>query len=74
MEKQRGKNITLVYEYNPPGEGIDLLKRILSLLMAEAKGTVIMGGDFNLVMNQKRDTQSKIKHKSEQAARLLRKA
>lgn len=42
--------------------------------MTEAKGTIIMGGDLNLVMNQKIDTQSRIKHKSEQAAILLRKA
>lgn len=33
-----------------------------------------MGGDFNLVMSQKVNTQSRIKHKSEQTAMLLRKA
>lgn len=33
-----------------------------------------MGGDFNLVMNQKVDTQSRVKHKSQQAASLMRKA
>ena len=66
--------ITLINIYNPPGEGATLIKRILHLLMTEAKGLTIMGGDFNLIMNQKIDTESRIKHKSEITAKLLREA
>ena len=68
-----GQYITLINVYNPPGQGADLMKKILTLLMTEGKGMIIMGGDLNLIMNQK-DTQSKIKHKAEQAAVLMRKA
>lgn len=50
------------------------MKRILHLLISEAKGVTIMGGDFNLVMNQKIDTISRTKHKSEPTAKLLRDA
>lgn len=69
-----GQPVTLFNVYNPPGEGVALMKRILHLLMSEAKGLTIMGGDFNLVMNQKIDTTSRIKHKSEPTAKLLREA
>ena len=66
--------LTLINVYNPPGKGDGLLKRVLQLLMLEAQGLIIMGGDFNLVMNPKIDTQSRTKHKSEKAADILRKA
>lgn len=66
--------ITLVNVYNPPGKGDGLMKAVLELLVLEVQGTVIMAGDFNLVMIQKMDTQSRTKHKSEKAADLLRKA
>lgn len=66
--------ITLVNVYNPPGEGEETLQKILQLIMMEAKGITVMGGDFNLIMNQKIDTQRKIKHKAVKAAALLKKA
>lgn len=48
--------VTLINAYNPPGKGDELLKKILQLLTLEAQGIIILGGDFNLVMNQKADT------------------
>lgn len=66
----KDQNMTLINVYNLSGKGADLLKTVPS----EAKGTLIMGGDFNLVMSQKVNTQSRIKHQSEQTAILLRKA
>lgn len=66
--------ITLVNVYNPPGTGEEMLQKILHLIMMEAKGITIMGGDLNLVMNKKMDTQSKSKHKAVKAAALLKKA
>lgn len=69
-----GQLVTLINVYDPPGEGVALMKRILCLLMSEAKGLTIMGGDLNLVMNQKIDITSRIKHKSEPSAKLLREA
>uniref|UniRef100_A0A8C1NZZ5 Endonuclease/exonuclease/phosphatase domain-containing protein n=1 Tax=Cyprinus carpio TaxID=7962 RepID=A0A8C1NZZ5_CYPCA len=67
-----GQLVTLINVYDPPGERVALMKRILCLLMSEAKGLTIMGGDLNLEMNQKIDTTSRIKHKSEPSAKLLR--
>lgn len=69
-----GQYITLMNVYNPPGEHKDCLNKIVELLITETKGIAIMGGDFNMVMNPKEDTRSKIKHKSNQTAKLMKKA
>lgn len=66
--------ITLVNVYNPPGTGDEMLQKVLHLVMMEVKGIMIMGGDFNLVLNRKIDTQSKSKHKAVKAAAVLKKA
>lgn len=64
------KPITLLNIYNLPGQDSDFMRKMLSMLVTEARGMIIMGGDFNMVMNAK-DTQSKEKHKSEKTAVLL---
>lgn len=66
--------VTFINVHNPQGESASLLKKILNLLASEAKGLIVMGGDFNLVMSQKNDTESRMKHKSQQTAKLLRDA
>lgn len=43
-EEIEEQHITLINVYNLPGKGTDLMKRILSLLMTDVKGTIIMRG------------------------------
>uniref|UniRef100_A0A8C6WZP1 exodeoxyribonuclease III n=1 Tax=Neogobius melanostomus TaxID=47308 RepID=A0A8C6WZP1_9GOBI len=61
--KVDGKAMSLLNIYNPPGQDSEFMRRMVSLLITEAKGLAIMGGDLNMAMSTK-DTQSKGKHKS----------
>uniref|UniRef100_A0A3Q3EG03 Endonuclease/exonuclease/phosphatase domain-containing protein n=1 Tax=Labrus bergylta TaxID=56723 RepID=A0A3Q3EG03_9LABR len=67
------KPVTLLNVYNPPGHDPEFMVNLLSILVLEAKGITIMGGDFIMVMKAN-DTQSKGKHKSEKTAAVIRKA
>uniref|UniRef100_A0A4W5NL85 Endonuclease/exonuclease/phosphatase domain-containing protein n=1 Tax=Hucho hucho TaxID=62062 RepID=A0A4W5NL85_9TELE len=66
--------ITLLNVYNPPEQAPEFISKMLNLLITEAKGTTVMGGDLNLIMNPTLDCQRNIKHKAEKAAASLRRA
>lgn len=50
-----GINITIMNLYAPNEENQALFREIVSLLAEHSKGIIIVGGDFNCVMNQKID-------------------
>lgn len=66
-----GETMSFLNIYNPPGQDPEFMRRMMTLLTTEAKGIIIMGGDFNVAMCA-RDTQSKGKHKAEKTAVLLK--
>lgn len=53
MGNVENKPVTLVNIYNPPGQDPDFMVKMLSMLVTEERGIIIMGGDFNMVMNAK---------------------
>ena len=50
--------ITLMNIYAPPDSGKDFYRNIFKLLIQEAQGLMICGGDFNLTLNKNLDTTS----------------
>uniref|UniRef100_A0A3B3XJ11 Reverse transcriptase domain-containing protein n=1 Tax=Poecilia mexicana TaxID=48701 RepID=A0A3B3XJ11_9TELE len=54
--KLEQEEVTLCNIYAPPGSSIDFFKEVFSLVAAEASGTCICAGDFNLLLNPKMDT------------------
>ncbi len=48
-------NIIILNLYGPNKEDPGFFKEIAALLAENAKGTIIVGGDFNCVVNQKMD-------------------
>ena len=66
--------ITLLNIHRPPEQGTDLISKIIDMIILEAKGTLVMGGDLNLVMNTELDCQHNVKHKAEKTSQILKRA
>lgn len=45
----------------------------MDLVIEHTKGILVLGGDFNLLMNRNMDSQSKTKHKAQGDASIMRK-
>uniref|UniRef100_A0A3B4U7Q8 exodeoxyribonuclease III n=1 Tax=Seriola dumerili TaxID=41447 RepID=A0A3B4U7Q8_SERDU len=45
--------ITLLNIYNRPDEGPSTIEKIIHLVTVQSKGVIVLGGDFNLLMNEK---------------------
>uniref|UniRef100_A0AAX7SZD6 exodeoxyribonuclease III n=1 Tax=Astatotilapia calliptera TaxID=8154 RepID=A0AAX7SZD6_ASTCA len=48
--------ITLINVYAPPGSEIKLFKKVFELIVGEAQGTLILGGDWNVRFNPSLDS------------------
>ena len=46
------------------------MAKMIALITSEAKGTTIMGGDLNLIMDPKLDCQYNVKHKAEKTSEI----
>ena len=64
--------VSLMNIYNPPEEGPDLIKKVVERIVLESQGVTIAAGDFNLIMDPSKDTQSARQHSSNQAAKIMR--
>uniref|UniRef100_A0A3B1K1Q0 Reverse transcriptase domain-containing protein n=1 Tax=Astyanax mexicanus TaxID=7994 RepID=A0A3B1K1Q0_ASTMX len=53
------KEITLFNIYAPPGSHTSFFKQVFNLITLETYGTLICGGDFNLLLNPALDTTNK---------------
>uniref|UniRef100_A0A3B4X1X6 Endonuclease/exonuclease/phosphatase domain-containing protein n=1 Tax=Seriola lalandi dorsalis TaxID=1841481 RepID=A0A3B4X1X6_SERLL len=51
--KTDGDDITLLNIYNRPEEGPSTIEKIINLVTVQSKGVIVLGGDFNLLMNEK---------------------
>lgn len=56
--KLENQIVTLLNVYTPPESRKTCFKKILDLINLESEGTLIMGGDFNVVLNNMFDTTS----------------
>lgn len=50
--------VSFMNVYNPPEEGPDLIKKVVEMIIYESQGVTIAAGDFNLIMDPSKDTQS----------------
>lgn len=57
--------VTLLNVYIPPGNSQNVLKVLFELIDSESQGTLVCGGDFNMVLNNKKDSTS---HKRNQTS------
>ena len=64
--------VSFMNVYNPPEEGPDLIKKVVEMIVLESQGVTIAAGDFNLIMDPSKDTQSVRLHSSNQAAKIMR--
>lgn len=64
--------VSFMNVYNPPEEGPDLIKKVVEMIIYESQGVTIAAGDFNLIMDPSKDTQSVRLHSSNQAAKIMR--
>lgn len=68
-----GEYLTLLNVYNPPEEGTNVIEKIMDLIIEYAQGILVLGGDFNLLMDKKLDAQSELKHKAHKDTSMMKK-
>ena len=54
--KMDHKEVTLLNVYMPPGHDKSLFRKVFNLLIQEASGIVICGGDWNVLLQSKLDS------------------